>query len=132
MSTVIRCHYWNDIPLTIPNKSIRKLFKSALYQYYFYGKGKGPSEDDSMHPSVSFAPACAITVIWPSTFKMIVSPISVHLLHLGQNLAREWAGLGNPADRVRLWYQDSSNYSFSKFSTPVVCSKPPCRKYNQV
>ena len=40
-------------------------------------------------PSVSFAPACAITVIWPSTFKMIVSPISVHLLHLGRDVFKQ-------------------------------------------
>ena len=33
--TVIGCYYWNDIPLSIRNKPTRKLFKKALYQYYF-------------------------------------------------------------------------------------------------
>ena len=33
--TVIGCYYWNDIPLSIRNKPTRKLFKRALYQYYF-------------------------------------------------------------------------------------------------
>ena len=33
--TVIGCYYWNDIPLSIRNKPTRKLFKKALYHYYF-------------------------------------------------------------------------------------------------
>ena len=33
--TILGCHYWNDIPLSIRNKPTRKLFKKALYQFYF-------------------------------------------------------------------------------------------------
>ena len=33
--TILGCYYWNDIPLSIRNKPTRKLFKRALYQYYF-------------------------------------------------------------------------------------------------
>ena len=33
--TILGCFYWNDIPLSIPYKPTRKLFKKALYQFYF-------------------------------------------------------------------------------------------------
>ena len=33
--TILGCYYWNDIPLSIRNKPTRKLFKKALYQFYF-------------------------------------------------------------------------------------------------
>ena len=33
--TILGCYYWNDIPLCIRNKPTRKLFKKALYQFYF-------------------------------------------------------------------------------------------------
>lgn len=72
----------------------------------------------------------AVLSLWPKLELFLIS-----LYHLGQNLAREWGRLRNPADRVKLWYQESSNCTFGKFSTSVVpnyCSKPPCRKYTQV
>ncbi|XP_022805620.1 cysteine-rich secretory protein LCCL domain-containing 2-like [Stylophora pistillata] len=53
---------------------------------------------------------------------------------VGQNLAREWTKLQNPADRVKLWYKESSNYTFNNFYTAMVpnhCSKPPCKRYTQ-
>lgn len=33
--TILGCYYWNDIPLSIRNKPTKKLFKKALYQFYF-------------------------------------------------------------------------------------------------
>ena len=33
--TIIGCYYWNDIHISIRKKEIRKLFKKAVYQYYF-------------------------------------------------------------------------------------------------
>ena len=33
--TILGCYYWNDIPLTVRNEPTRKLFKKALYQFYF-------------------------------------------------------------------------------------------------
>ena len=32
--TVIGCCYWNDIPLSIREKTTKKLFKRALFNYY--------------------------------------------------------------------------------------------------
>ena len=32
--TVIGCYYWNDIPLSIREKTTKKLFKRALFNYY--------------------------------------------------------------------------------------------------
>ena len=32
--TVIGCYYWNDIPLSIRQKTTKKLFKRALFNYY--------------------------------------------------------------------------------------------------
>ena len=32
--TVIGCYYWNDIPLSILEKTTKKLFKRALFNYY--------------------------------------------------------------------------------------------------
>ena len=33
--TILGCYCWNDTPLSIRNKPTRKLFKKALYQFYF-------------------------------------------------------------------------------------------------
>ena len=32
--TVIGCYYWNAIPLSIREKTTKKLFKRALFKYY--------------------------------------------------------------------------------------------------
>ena len=32
--TVIGCYYWNDIPLSIREKTTKKSFKRALFKYY--------------------------------------------------------------------------------------------------
>ena len=33
--TILGCYYWNGVPLCIRNKPTGKLFKKALYQFYF-------------------------------------------------------------------------------------------------